>query len=137
MSGKYIITNITEHFDSQSNEPQNVLTLYHGTCEDNGKYLIQNGWTPSSGNQGGNMGNPSYLYLSSDPEDALWFAEEKGCGTVVKVEGVPITHLRPDPEDEAGFRMSELLDRIQNTPFPAKFVLTVPLDSPHFSLHTF
>jgi hypothetical protein len=111
-----------------------VLTLYHGTCGDNGKNLIENGWEPIITGYGGNMGNPNYLYLSSEPEDALWFAEEKGCDTVIEVVNVPIKYLRPDPEDEAGFTMKELLDRINTSGFPAKFVLTKPLDNTHFKI---
>ena len=64
-----------------------TLILYHGTCEGNGKNLIENGWKPTNSWYGGNMGNPNYLYLSSEPQDALWFAEEKGCNTAVGDEG--------------------------------------------------
>jgi hypothetical protein len=35
-----------------------TLTLYHGTCEGNGKKLIENGWKPINSGYGGNMGNP-------------------------------------------------------------------------------
>ena len=36
------------------------------------------------------------------------------------------------PEDEAGFTMKELLDRIDTNGFPSKFILTKPLDNSHF-----
>lgn len=42
----------------------------------------------------------------------MWFAEEKGCNTVIEIMNIPIDYLRPDPEDEAGFTMKELLNRI-------------------------
>ncbi len=74
-------------------------------------------------------------YLSSEPEDALWFAEEKGCDTVIEIINIPIDFLRPDPEDEAGFTMKELLDRIDTNGFPAKFILTRPLDNTHFKIY--
>jgi hypothetical protein len=112
------------------------LTLYHGTCKENGDSLIENGWKPRSGGYGGNMGNPNYLYLTSEPEDALWFAEEKGCTSVIEVSNIPLDYLRPDPEDEAGFTMTELLDRIDTEKkykSPAKFILTKPLDNSYFS----
>ena len=112
-----------------------TLTLYHGTCDSNGKNLIENGWKPMSDGYGGNMGNPNYLYLSSEPEDALWFAEEKGCNTVIEIINIPIDYLRPDPEDEAGFTMKKLLDRIDTNGFPSKFILTKPLDKTHFKLY--
>lgn len=114
-----------------------TLTLYHGTCYNNGAKLIDNGWKPLSGLVGGNMGNPNYLYLSSEPEDALWFAEERGCNTVVEISDIPIDYLRPDPEDEAGYTISELFIRMDKHNLPAKFILTKSLDSSHFSLYKF
>lgn len=120
-------------FNQFINENVNrTLTLYHGTCEGNSKNLIDNGWKPINSGYGGNMGNPNYLYLSSEPEDALWFAEENGCNTVIEIMNIPIDYLRPDPEDEAGFTMKELLDRIDTNGFPAKFILIKPLDNTHF-----
>lgn len=113
-----------------------TFTLYHGTCSNNGVKLIEHGWEPKNVAYGSNMGNPNYLYLSSEPEDALWFAEEKGCNTVIQVSNIPIDYLRPDPEDEAGFTMIELLDRIDNTSSPAKFILTKPLNKSHFTLYS-
>jgi len=109
------------------------LTLYHGTCRENANNLVENGWKPIN-KSGSNMGNPNYLYLSSEPEDALWFAEEKGCNTVVEVKDIPIEFLRPDPEDEAGFTMSDLLNRIDTTGYPAKFALFQSLDNKHFKI---
>ena len=111
---------------------KNTLTLYHGTC--NGENLIKNGWKPNTGYVGSNMGNPNYLYLSSEPQDALWFAEEKGCNIVIEIVDIPIDYLRPDPDDEAGFSMKELLDRINNSKLPSKFILTKQLNNKHFKL---
>lgn len=128
--------NIITKYKNFINENLNrKLTLYHGTCEENGKELIKNGWFPKNMSYGSNFGNPNYLYLSTEPEDALWFAEEKGCSTVVRLTDVPIDYLKPDPEDEAGFTMNELLDRIDSTGFPAKFCLIKPIDNTYFSLY--
>ncbi len=113
---------------------KNTITLYHGTCEANAQELVTNGFTPRDGFTGGNMGQSNLLYTSSNVEDALWFAEEKGCSTVVKIENVPLDYIKPDPEDEAGFTMKELLDRINNTPFPAKFAIYMPLSAHHFTI---
>lgn len=127
------LINKTKAFGQILSESTNkTLTLYHGTCEENGIALIKSGWQPSTKNYGGNMGNPSYLYLSSEPEDALWFAEEKGCNTIIEVINIPIDYLMSDPEDEAGFTMKDLLDRVDISGFPAKFALTKPLNSSHF-----
>jgi len=110
------------------------LTLYHGTCKENADNLVENGWKPSN-RIGSNMGQGQYLYLSSEPEDALWFAQEKGCDTVVEVKDIPIELLRPDPEDEAGFSMNDLLRRIDETGFPAKFALLQELSSHYFKIY--
>jgi hypothetical protein len=109
------------------------ITLYHGTCKANADHLISNGWKPT-GQSGANMGQGRYLYLSSEPEDALWFAQEKGCDSVVEVKDIPIEYLRPDPEDEAGFTMKDLLERIDKHGFPAKFALWKELGKEHFKL---
>lgn len=113
----------------------NTITLYHGTCDIHGSLLIENGWGPNKVGSGANMGNPKYLYLSSEPEDALWFAQEKGCETVIKVKDIPLDYLRPDPEDEAGYTMNELISRMKRTGMPSKFVLFISLDKSHFSLY--
>ena len=84
---------------------------------------------------GGNMGKPNYLYLTSDPQDALWFAQEKGCNTIVEVSNITINYLKPDPDDEAGFTMEELLDRMKTTKFPSKFILNKPLEKSYFKLY--
>ncbi len=110
------------------------LTLYHGTCKENANNLVENGWKPSN-RIGSNLGQGKYLYLSSEWEDALWFAQEKGCNTVVEVKDVPIEFLRPDPEDEAGFSINDLLKRIDETGFPAKFALHQELDSKYFRIY--
>ena len=110
----------------------NSLTLYHGTSLENGTRLIEFGWKPSNGKTGGNMGQSRYLYLTSDPEDAMWFANEMGENFIVEVSNIPITYLRPDPEDEAGYTMAELLDMMKSTKLPSKFVLTKELGAEHF-----
>lgn len=110
------------------------LTLYHGTCKENANNLVENGWKPSS-RTGSNLEQGKYLYLSSESEDALWFAQEKGCDTVVQVKDIPIEFLRPDTEDEAGFSINDLLKRIDETGFPAKFALHQELDSKYFRIY--
>lgn len=118
------------------NENKNIkfLTLYHGTCKYNAEHLIKNGWKPSKYNSGGNMGQNKYLYLTTHPEDARWFANEKGCDTIVKIENIPVEYLIPDPEDEAGFTMTELLNKLNKSKLPTKFALTKQLDGEHFSV---
>lgn len=116
---------------------QNKLTLYHGTSKENGEKLITNGWFPNSGNIGGNLGTPKYLYLTSDIDDAIWFANEKGENTIIEIKDIPIDFLKPDPDDEAGYTMNDLLNRINSKSkykIPSKFILTKALDSSHFNI---
>lgn len=112
-----------------------TLTLYHGTSDIIGNYLIENGWKPRENGSGGNMGNPKYLYVSTNPEDARWFSNEIGEDTIIELENVPLEYIKPDPEDEAGFTMTELLDRIKRTKLPAKFIIIKELDKKYFKKH--
>lgn len=121
---------LNELFENISNSDS--ITLYHGTSKESANEFLKNGWSPRKEGAGANFGNPKYLYLTSEPEDALWFAQEKGEDTIVKVSNIPLSYLKPDPEDEAGFTMKELLDRIKNSNSPSKFALFQPLDSSHF-----
>lgn len=112
-----------------------TLNLYHGTCEANADILINKGWIPRECMVGANCGNSKYLYLTTEPENAMWFANENGCDSIVKLSNIPLEYLRPDPEDESGFTMDDLLNRLidSNYNLPANFVLTRPLDSSYFS----
>jgi len=78
------------------------------------------------------MGQPRYLYLSTGYEDALWFSQQKGCGTVVEVHAVPLSHLMVDPEDGCGDSLAGEL----GLPFglPGKVALTHALPATHFRL---
>jgi hypothetical protein len=60
------------------------IKLYHGTCLDNAKSLVDNGWSPKD-YIGSNLGESKYLYFSSGIDDALWFAEQKGCNTILEI----------------------------------------------------
>lgn len=115
-----------------------TITLYHGTCNINAISLIENGWKPNLVKSGSNQGNPSYLYLTSSEEDAKWFAEEKGCNTVLEVVDVPITYLIFDPEDGDAdlydYNISNAINKIKNGyQIPIKFALVKPLHKEHFN----
>lgn len=111
---------------------EKTYILYHGTCEDNAKSLIQNGWQPNSGNRGGNMGQTRYLYLTSGTEDALWFAQEKGCNTIVEVSNIPESYLIVDPEDGVADNVHDEINNQFN--LPGKVALTKSLDKSHFRI---
>ncbi len=106
--------------------------LFHGTCADDATRLIQNGWKPRAGAFGANMGQGQYLYLSTGYEDALWFAEQKGCDVVVELHNVPLDHLIVDPEDGLADNVEDELKGFQG--MPGKVALTKPLAANHFLL---
>jgi len=109
-----------------------VKALYHGTTPEAAEALMARGWKPGSAPQGANMGQVRYLYLTTEYEDALWFAEQKGCDTVLEVRDVPPDCLAVDPEDGSGATVEEEV----SSPYglPGKLVLTKPLGPRHFSL---
>lgn len=113
------------------NTSELLVTLYHGTCSENGQALCKSGWTPRTGGMGGNMGQTRYLYLSTEREDALWYAEEKGCSTVLSVT-VPINHLRVDPEDGISDTVEEEMNL--SSGLPGKLVLTQPVGPQAFKI---
>jgi hypothetical protein len=110
------------------------LTLYHGTCPGSAKSLVENGWQPFSGMQGANMGYQGYLYLTDDPDDARWFAEQKGCKTVVVVRDVPIEYLIVDPDDAVTENVQEEYELSRTYKLPLKLALIKALPAEHFSV---
>ncbi len=120
-----------QHIDLIAEASKATYTLFHGTCSD---VLTKTGWSPGSGQQGGNMGQTRYLYLTSAPEDALWFAEEKGCSTVLVVRDVPAEYLIVDPEDGTYDTIEDELSSPHG--FPGKVALTHALGAEHFSVFT-
>lgn len=116
-------------------ESHEGLTLYHGTNKNVADHLIKNGWQPRESGYSGNMGNPRYLYLTSDPENAMWYANEIGGDVVLEVRNIPIEYLIPDPEDEAGFTINELLNRMKKiSKMPSNFALTQSINKNHFRI---
>lgn len=109
-----------------------TLTLYHGTTPEAARLLADNGWQPNMVPAGANQGQPRYLYLTTHYEDALWFAEQKGCDTVVRLDDVPIDILAVDPEDGIGDTVLEEVSSPHG--LPGKLVLTRPLASSHFTV---
>lgn len=121
------------NYMSKDIRKQNIIDVFHGTDESHANYLLSNGYTPKGIKTiGSNLGKSGLLYVSSGYDDARWFANEKGSDIVLKIEEVPVDSLSPDPEDESGFTMSELLDRVRNSKMPAKFIITKPIDKNKF-----
>lgn len=103
------------------------MILYHGTTKENAKKLLENGWTPNSGQRGANGGNPKYLYVTNFPENALWFAEQAGGDIVLAIEDISIDQLKVDPEDGIGETVEEELSRSQKSKMPAYLVVVSPI----------
>jgi hypothetical protein len=122
---------LTEAVDT-GGAAQTIPILYHGTCEDSAVALLQHGWQPHRWTAGGNKGQSRYLYLSTGYEDALWFAQEKGCDVVIEVHDVPLDYLIPDPEDGTGETVAEELASSQRLGMPAKLALRHALPASHF-----
>lgn len=104
--------------------------LYHGTSEESAKSILKNGWSPNKWPVGANQGQRRFLYLSTMYDDALWFAEQKGCSVVIGVIDVPLVYLRVDPEDGIGNNVVEELNNTHG--LPGKVVLIHPLGPEHF-----
>lgn len=112
-------------------ENASMVTLYHGTCPDSAQSLCAYGWEPRTGPGGANQGQARYLYLTSGIEDAEWFANEKGCSTVLSVT-VPISDLRVDPEDGVGDTVEDELNNTHG--LPGKVVLVRPVGPEAFKV---
>lgn len=110
--------------------------LYHGTCSDSADALCATGWHPGRWSAGGNGGQRRYLYLSTGYEDALWFAQEKGCDIVVMLTEVPPDSVIVDPEDGIGDDVWDEIARNAHFGMPGKLALTKPLGAAHFRLAT-
>lgn len=123
---------IEEHKEGREKTASGGLTLYHGTCPDSASLLCKNGWAPNQVPVGGNMGQSKFLYLSTGWEDAQWFAQEKGCDTVLEVRDIPLTFLAVDPEDGSSDTLEEELNLPKTTGLPGKVVLTHSLPANHF-----
>lgn len=110
------------------------ITLFHGTCPTSAKELIQSGWKPNSGFQGGNVGQTKYLYVTNFLENAEWFANEKGCSTVIEIKNVPLSYFDVDPEDGIGKNVADELNKSKKNNIPAYLVIKKPLNSTHFKI---
>lgn len=112
-----------------------IDVLYHGTCRENADKLLAEGWKPNQVSVGGNVGQTRYLYLTTGPEDAMWFAEEKGCDVVLEVRNVGIEFLAVDPEDGVSATVEEELALQETIHLPGRVVLISRLSSDHFRIH--
>lgn len=97
--------------------------LYHGTTS-----LLTYGWSPNSGCPGANCGQSKYLYLTNNPENAKWFAEQHGDSVVLELIDIAEKWLLVDPED--GYKNS-VSDELSGK-MPGNVVLIRAIGSAHF-----
>jgi len=117
-------------------EGAQTIDLYHGTCMDSAKLMVKNGWRPNQVLPGGNQGQPRYLYVTTFSENAEWFANERGCDTVLLLKKVPVSVLAVDPEDGIGKNVQDELDQTKELGLPAFLVVTRPLPARHFKVYS-
>ena len=112
------------------------MILYHGTTKENAKKLLENGWTPNSGTRGSNFGNSRYLYVTNIPENALWFAEQKGDDVVLAISDLNYDILKVDPEDGIYETVEEELKHSANSKMPAYLVVVSPISKDKIKIHS-
>lgn len=110
-----------------------TITLYHGTTPESAEFLVQNGWQPNRFATGSQCGQSRYLYLTTHPDDALWFANEKGSDTVLELKDIPYSMLKVDPEDGIGETIEEEIGSPHG--LPGKLVLTQTVEASFFELY--
>ena len=118
------------------NEARQTIDLYHGTCMDNAKLMVKNGWQPNKVSSGASQGQTRYLYVTNIPKNAEWFADQRGCNTVLLLKDVPISSLGVDPEDGSGKDAQDEIDGAKKFGLPAYLVVTKPLPSRNFKIHS-
>lgn len=106
------------------------VTLYHGTSAENAESLLSRGFSPEGWRRGPNCGRRGHLYLTSDPENAAWYAERFDNGVVLAFE-VAVEDLIVDPEDGVFDTVAEEIAG----ELPALLVTTAPVSAEHVSRH--
>jgi hypothetical protein len=108
-------------------------TLYHGTDNHSADHLLKHGWKPNEHHSGNQCGRKQYLYLTNHPDNARWYADQKGSNRVLKVR-VHKSHLKVDPEDGIADTVHDELNIKHG--LPGNVVAHVSLPAHHFSNHS-
>ncbi len=117
-----------KQFLNEDINKEETFTMYHGTSVEGEKMLLSNGWKPNQVSSGGQQGNPSYLYVASNPEGAEWYAADKGNGgSVLVIKNIPKSFLGIDPEDHMYTNLDKELEN------NSQFTIRKPLSAEHFS----
>lgn len=119
----------------KENSDNDLITLYHGSSEYNEKALLENGWEPHKSTSGNQQGNPAYLYLTTTPESACWYACMKGNDKNVLEVTLPKSYLRVDPEDALWSPLSSDIDKELNRG-ETNFVCIKPINKEAFKKYT-
>lgn len=103
------------------------VTLYHGTGEGGARRLLAQG-KAGRASLGANGGQPELLYVTTHPENALWFARQGGGCEVLEIK-VPARMLQLDPEDGIGMTVRDELESSAASGTPASFAVRGELDA--------
>ena len=115
---------------TEANSESKIYVLYHGTTTASAENLLKNGWRPDSWCQGNQCGQTKYLYLTNEPENAEWYAQEKDSGVVLKVL-VDKNNLKVDPEDGTADNIEDELSLKYG--LPGSVVAVGPIPKENFS----
>ena len=97
------------------------VRLFHGTTSENANRLLSKGKVGRAP-LGANQGRPDLLYVTTNPENATWFAQQAGGGVVLEVD-VPRCQLRTDPEDGVHPTVLAELVAAERTGIPASLAV--------------
>ena len=107
-----------------------ALTLYHGTSASNAADLLEHGFDPARWRAGPNCGRRGLLYLTSDAENARWYAQRHDDGVVLALR-VRAGDLIVDPEDGVG----ETVEEEMAGPLPACLATRRRISPESISVH--
>lgn len=117
-----------KNFNQFYSNSEELFTMYHGTSVEGERLLLLNGWRPNQVSKGSQQGNPSYLYVCSNPEGAEWYAAEKGNGgSVLIIKNIPKSFIGIDPEDHLYTNIDKELEN------NSQFTIRKSLGPEHFS----
>lgn len=87
------------------------------------------GWQPNKVASGGQCGRTDCIYVTNEPENARWYADQKENGVVLSI-AVDVADLHVDPDDGIEDTVEEELARVVGN-----FVLRKDIPASAITLH--